>query len=342
MKNTLIFLCLVLSFTAQAQNKITMQASIDSALHNNLMLNGEYLNVQYWQALKNTSYNFNPLTINSEYGQINSIFKDTRFGVNQAFALPSTYSRQKQLGSIKVGEAQNAFTLKSAELKQEIRSQYFRYIYLHQQEILLKSADSFFTAMLESAEIKLKLGETNTLERDYMKLQQFQVARQLEQINTDKANVLLVFQTLINTKEKYIPNDAVDNYMIIPQFSDTHFLNSHPTVKAAQLMISENKQLVKTEKSQLLPYLNLGYSNMSIQGMGSDNKTYNSSDRFQSVQLAINVPVFCHGYESTHPSIWSGGIAIGNCTFAGAATIKIEMGNRLEKLRKCCLCLSMV
>jgi len=60
------------------------------------------------------------------------------------------------------------------------------------------------------------------------------------------------------------------------------------------LQQQKNISLVNTqlEKSKLLPNLNLGYSNQSIQGNGNDNKFYLPSYRFQSVQFGVGIPLF--------------------------------------------------
>ena len=46
------------------------------------------------------------------------------------------------------------------------------------------------------------------------------------------------------------------------------------------------------ERSKLLPELNFGYYNQSIQGTGADNILYPKSTRFSSIQFGIGIPIF--------------------------------------------------
>ena len=49
---------------------------------------------------------------------------------------------------------------------------------------------------------------------------------------------------------------------------------------------------IELEKAKLLPDLFAGYNNMSIKGIGADDKFYGSSKRFSSIQLGVGIPVF--------------------------------------------------
>ena len=73
---------------------------------------------------------------------------------------------------------------------------------------------------------------------------------------------------------------------------DTSAVSNHPQLKVLQQQ--KNISLVNTQlqKQKLLPELNLGYSNQSIQGTGPDNVLYAKSYRFNSIQFGIGVPLF--------------------------------------------------
>jgi cobalt-zinc-cadmium resistance protein CzcA len=55
-------------------------------------------------------------------------------------------------------------------------------------------------------------------------------------------------------------------------------------------LIADN--VIKVEKSKLLPDLMIGYNNTSMKGFGADDKLYNSSTRFGAVQFGVGIPVF--------------------------------------------------
>jgi cobalt-zinc-cadmium resistance protein CzcA len=80
--------------------------------------------------------------------------------------------------------------------------------------------------------------------------------------------------------------------------SDSSILANHPQIqllKQQKSILSANTSL---EKSKLLPNLNLGYYNSSIQGMGADNILYPRSSRFSTIQFGIGIPLFYSGLKA--------------------------------------------
>jgi len=74
--------------------------------------------------------------------------------------------------------------------------------------------------------------------------------------------------------------------------SNAQQLEKHPSLlllKQDQLNANVKLQL---EKANLYPALHLGYSNMSIKGIGADDVNYGASKRFQSVQAGFGIPLF--------------------------------------------------
>jgi cobalt-zinc-cadmium resistance protein CzcA len=73
---------------------------------------------------------------------------------------------------------------------------------------------------------------------------------------------------------------------------DSAALQQNPIMKVyeQQKLIAEN--VIKVEKSKLLPDLMIGYNNTSMQGVGADDKFYGSSARFSAVQLGVGIPIF--------------------------------------------------
>jgi cobalt-zinc-cadmium resistance protein CzcA len=73
--------------------------------------------------------------------------------------------------------------------------------------------------------------------------------------------------------------------------ADTSF-DHHPSIQLLMQQKLLSFQNTKLEKSRLMPDLNFGYNNMTLQGMGADNQFYDRSTRFQSGQIGIGIPIF--------------------------------------------------
>lgn len=276
---------------ASAQNTINMQSAIDSALKNNIGLQGEYKNVQYFEAMKKTAVEPDPTQIEGQYGQFNSIFTDNRFGIKQTLDFPTIYKHKRIFLSSEYKLAEINYAFKTIELKREVQKQFYNLVYLQQKEAVLQRADSMYGAMLDVANTKLRAGETNLLERDFILVQRFQATNQLKQLQTEKENAILIFQKLLNTRQAWIPNPDYEESTPIPVFTDTSFISKRPEMKLALETLQLNMARKQIHKTALYPRLDLGYSSTTIQGFGADNNQYTLSKRFNSVQIGIGIPI---------------------------------------------------
>jgi cobalt-zinc-cadmium resistance protein CzcA len=73
---------------------------------------------------------------------------------------------------------------------------------------------------------------------------------------------------------------------------DSNEMSNSPYLKRYAYQKDISKARLKTERSKYLPELQVGYQNMSITGVGSDEVYYARSARFQAIQLGVGVPLF--------------------------------------------------
>jgi len=288
---SIIFILGFLSFNANAQKPIGIQAAIDTAMKNNLSVKNERLKSDYQKKIIKTSASIPQANLVGEYGQINSYYYDNRFGVSQSFNFPTVYMNQKQLLNEEWNASLMNVTLKEAETKKMVRQVFYLFLYLKEKEQLLFKNDSIYAGFLEKANKRFSQGESNVLEKTTAESQRATIAIQLKQLQQDLEITKLQFKLLLNTVTDFVPTE--DNLTLSLEISaDNSAINQHPLLK---MMEQQKKMSVlsrKLERSKLLPDLNFGYYNMTMQGSGSDNKTYTSSTRFQSVQLGLGIPLF--------------------------------------------------
>ena len=73
---------------------------------------------------------------------------------------------------------------------------------------------------------------------------------------------------------------------------DSSKIMQHPLAGYLKQQEQVSLYRLKTEKAGLLPDISLGYSNMSIRGIGADDKAYTAAYRFQSAQFGLGIPLF--------------------------------------------------
>ncbi|MEO5685068.1 MAG: CusA/CzcA family heavy metal efflux RND transporter [Chitinophagaceae bacterium] len=289
----LLIFCAGIGSSAHAQIPIpiTLQAAIDTALHNNLLVKNEQLKAQYKQLLIPSVAVVPQASLLAEAGQINSIYTDTKFGISQAFNFPVVYSRQKNV----LREEWKTSILQAAaqevQVKKEVTHVFYQILYNRQKMLLLQYGDSLYEAFYKRAALRLAKGESNTLEKATAALQLGQLRIQTDQLKQDSLILQLEFQLLLNSTTPFAV--AAPGYkMALPVMTDTAALKEHPAAKIIQQEAQIAEAMLLLEKSRLLPDLSLAYNNTSIRGMGADNKLYTGSKRFSAVQAGIGIPVF--------------------------------------------------
>jgi cobalt-zinc-cadmium resistance protein CzcA len=201
------------------------------------------------------------------------------------------YARQKDLLQEEWKSSLLNVSVKQAQLRKQVAHVFYSILYIKQKKQLLQYADSLYTIFYKKAELRLSKGEANVLEKASAETQLGQIQTQLQQLREDSVVLQLQFQLLLNTAATLVPEGK--NYKMLPDLvQDSTALREHPLMKVfeQQKQIAEN--IIEVEKSRLLPDLTIGYNNTSMQGIGADDKFYNSSARFGAVQVGVGIPIF--------------------------------------------------
>src|SRR6266542_4025779 len=270
---------------------ITVQAAIDTALKNNLLLRNEKLNAEYLQKITGTAWNIPQTNVSFNYGQINSYYRDNQFSISQTIKFPTVYARQRSFYEEEWRSGIFNVSVKETELKKRVTQIYYELIYLQQKQKLLQHSDSIYANFLEKAELRFEKGETNILEKTTAETQRGQVSQQLKQLQQDFAITQLQLRSLLNTTTDFIPQQE-NSKLQLNALPDTSYLNNYAYIKFLQQQHQVSEARLKLEKSKMLPDLFAAYNNMTMRGNGADNKYYSGSTRFQSVQVGIGIPLF--------------------------------------------------
>lgn len=274
-----------------AQTPITLQQAIDSALANNLSVKNERLRNEYHQKLIKSGTAIPVTDVFGEYGQINGIYNDTRFGISQTINFPTVYKRQKELLTEEWKSSLLNTDVQEAQLKKQVSQVFYTLVYLHHKRELLQKTDTLFAEFLNKATLRFKAGESNVLEKTTAENQRGQMALQLLQLEKDWEIVQLQFQLLLNTEKDFVPMEDAD--LGIPFLeNDSSLLTSHPEIQFLKQQQQIANAVTKSEQSKLLPDLSFGYNLIGMRGMGPDDKLYNSTPQFHSIQIGLGIPVF--------------------------------------------------
>lgn len=283
--------------SAKQEIPITLQAATDTALKNNLSIKNEKLRATYQQQLIKSAKILSPTNVNGDFGQINSIYADTRLGIAQTINFPKVYANQKSLLTEEWKSSVLNVGVNEALLKKQVAQVYYSLSYLHEKKNLLQKIDSLFSGFLAKATLRFNKGESNVLEKATAENQRGQIGLQLNQLQQEIDLLQLRFQLLLNANTSFFPVEKEFKISISVK-RDSALLQAHPAMEYLKQQQQIAAAATKVEKSKLLPALTMGYNVMGIRGTGADNKNYNALPRFQSVNIGLGISIFTNGQKA--------------------------------------------
>ena len=299
MKGAMAVLLIFSASAANGQTKIETRITLDQALvravQNNPGIEALRLNEQYSQSLIQTSFDLEKTNADFEYGKINGLHNDNRFSVSQSLDFPTVYSKSKKVQKTNYEISKNQTKLREVELKAEVKDVYYKLLLLESKSEVLLGADSIYGRYFEKAEQRFKHGEADILEKTTGENQRLQIAAQLRALHVEEQALLKRLRLLINTDEHVAPASVPIIYT--PTLSaDTSGLMNTPSMRLQQNEVLLAEQQIKVERDKLLPSINLGYNNMSIQGWqtgpSGTEQYFDRNKRFSSIEVGVGIPVF--------------------------------------------------
>ncbi|WP_113653156.1 CusA/CzcA family heavy metal efflux RND transporter [Pedobacter namyangjuensis] len=272
--------------SAHGQTPIKLSAALDSLYKNNISLKRGQLKADYNRQLTRTATNIAPLDLSGEHGRYNSALTDNRLSVSQTFNVPSVYARQKEklLEEWRTSLLQRE--LSKAELAKVATQVFYDLAVNEKLKELYLGADSSFRQLRRLALQRLKSGESSVLEKASAENQLLQVGTKLQNLRIQELVLQQQLAYLLNTSQQLRPE--VDALVVRPAFTDTSAWADHPQLKLLRQQEKAAVAATKVEQSKLLPEINVGYNSTTLR----DDIKFDRSDRFQSLQLGISIPLF--------------------------------------------------
>lgn len=291
----LILLCVACVTAAAAQSTsqpVTLDKAIDIALKQNLLVETSRLDKETAGHLRQTGFDISKTAITADYGQINTIQRDTKFGVVQTFSFPSVYGHQRSSLRADYQAATAQLALTEQVVRSEVRQRYYAYNTLVARRRLLQRTDSLYAAFAEKSALRLQHGEANVLESTAATMRRQQIAIQLRQAETDIDIALTQFNLLLQDSVIYIP-DTTDVRINSPAGSPS--LLELPAITQLRYREEAAFHRWRAARARRLPDFTVGYNNQSFVGpqiVDNQERYFTRVTRFHYVNAGIAVPLF--------------------------------------------------
>ena len=297
-------LLLFLGFSGNSQTAIVKTITIEEALAKAFTQNNALLaaKIQSEAALANegTAFDIPKTALSFDQGNINSPLTDNRFMVSQNFALPGLYNKQKQY--LKAQSTQSNFQAEAVknQLAYQVRSVYVEMTASVAKIKILTEQDSIFNQVVRLEKLRFDVGEVSRVNLTSAEVKVAMLKNELNNLQTEIEVQQSRLQALMASNEIFLPNDQLPPAWQNNFIPDSTMVMQNPEVRQANQEVVVNDWKRKVNKSKALPDLSLAYSNQSFSGttIGNGFTTLNKSNRYSSVMVGLNVPIFFKGYKA--------------------------------------------
>jgi len=283
-----------LSTGAFAQQPISLEQAVQTALQKNQLIKSAEYQVEYFRQVKKTSTDIGKLSAMWMHGQYNSLYQDNNFTFVQTLPFPALLGSQIQLGKEQVIGAQKGLVSAQNDLVYEVKSVYYQLLYLEALGNLLQSQDSLYEDFSRASSLRFKTGESNLLEKTTAETQLMEVRNQSRVNQADIQIAESRLQALLRNETPVIASDILKKREL-PEALDTVSLAANPQLNYLRQQAAISQRARQVERNRLLPDISVGYFNQSLIGIQNINgldRFFGASKRFQGFELGLSIPLW--------------------------------------------------
>ncbi len=288
----LFILVLGAGINSFAQQSLTLDQTIQTALKNNLSLRAAEFDVQSQRSLKGTAFDLPKTSVTLMKGQYNSNEKgDNNLSVTQTIPFTALGSQGRYNRSL-LASSKLQLSVTRNELIYQIRQVYLELTYTKARQKLLLRQDSIYEGFLKAAGARYKSGETNMLEQATAETQLNEVKNQIRQNTAKVSSLQSQLRALLNTD---VMPDAADE---LSEFhsgaADSLLLTNNPSLQYMNQQIEVAGSLKKLEAARFAPDIVVGAFSQTLIGTAHTETGViaTNSDRFTGFQVGLAIPLW--------------------------------------------------
>ncbi|MCZ8198700.1 MAG: TolC family protein [Flavobacterium sp.] len=277
-----IFLLLISSFSlAQNAQTLTLEQAIDLAKKNNIDLKIADKEIEKQTVLKKTAFQTDPLQVQYQGGQFNSVQYDHNVSIQQYFPIGKITKANRQLQEELVKLAEKRKALTEYEIEKAVTIAYYQYLYGVSIQKLNTELLDIYSKFLKNAELRFETGESGKIEVISAKAKAKEIETQKEQLELELTIYQKQLQFFVQTEDTILPDTSTAlQYPMMLTKDNTKIEGLVNDYYQQQIAVYQKE--ANTFKALKSPKLGLGYFGQTI-----DTKSY-----FQGFTAGIQIPLF--------------------------------------------------
>lgn len=292
---TILLFGLLIPGMASAQDQpMTMNNALDLAYKNNQSVRASDLGVQAQSKLIGTAWDIPKTELSGTFGQINSAAQDKNFAISQSIN-PFRVGAMRTLLRENSSASQLRLELTKRQIALSVKESWNNLLYYNKLNAILAKQSKVMDKFVRSADVKFRVGETNSLEKNIASAKQQELQQQIKQneaqIKIERSRLKLFMnrnEDFIIADTSFVPLPAIVNV-------DSTAIKQNPNYQLAQKQVAIAQANQRVEKSVLYPDISAGYFIQSITGNQDIDGTpryYDGGLRFQGFTAGVTIPVF--------------------------------------------------
>jgi heavy metal efflux system protein len=249
---TVAILMLFASLPAQAQQRITANAAIDTALKNNQQYSINQSEINRAGYTIKTANDIPKTGVFAENEDLRPSDSKgiLKIGVSQSIAWPGLYKARKEYFSQQLKYYQLNTPALNAAIKKDVRTVYYQLWYLQDKLALFQRLDSIYTSLYKAAELRFKTGEAAGLDKIAADAKMKELQAMLQQNKKEMIVQQQQFMMLLNINDWLLP---VSQSLEKLHLSITATDSLHPLLALQQQNINMPSSSIAVQKNMNKP-----------------------------------------------------------------------------------------
>lgn len=279
---------------AQQSQPLTLQNALEMGNKNNKQLLASSLDVQAQGQLVGSAWDIPKTELSGMFGQMNTAAQDKNLSISQSIN-PFRVGATRQLLKQNSSASQLRMAVTKQDITLSIRQSWNDMLYYGKLNSILARQSAVMDKFVRSAEIKFRVGEANSLEKNIA------VSKQQELLNLMKQNETQIkveksrLRLLLGIQDEFTVSDTTFVPVPFANSADTTALKQSAVFQLADKQVEIAKATQKVEQSAFFPDISAGYFIQSLTGnqdLGGAPVYYDNSLRFQGFTVGLSIPVF--------------------------------------------------
>ncbi len=291
-----LFVLIGLQSFGQTNQQMSLEQCLSLAKEQNLSLKASEMQIQKEVLIGKAATVMPKTSATFMTGQYNSYYKkDNNITVSQTIPFPTVFVKENALGQAKSEQAKTIYASDWKSLALNIQMTYENICFYKAKAKLLQQQDSLLMSIEKKVDIKYALKDATKLDLTLVTTKRKELQNQLFLLEEKRKSEERKLQFYIGSE---LPVSTLETDYSLLQFqelNDTSAISNHPNLmyyQTQQNVLSKEKEVLI---ARTLPDITLGYVNQTLVGVhsvGNQDLTFGQSDRFQSGQIGLEIPLF--------------------------------------------------